>query len=183
MGIGTDAGRNPQVDLLRVGSFNESFKPVKVAQIVDDDCSDAELYRALKIEITLRVAVHLDLLCGYSPSQRDRQLTGRGDVAAKPLFSEESADRGARERLRGKDKFEVVALRGERGLQAAGAGTHVVLGDDVGGGAELTSQLDDITAADLEPSKLVDPAPYRVDVLKWLRFSHRRASCHSAQAT
>ena len=45
----------------------------------------------------------------------------------------------------------------------AGAGAHVVLGVDVGGGAELARELDHVAAADLEVAALVDAAAERVD--------------------
>ena len=45
----------------------------------------------------------------------------------------------------------------------AGPGAHVVLGIDVGGGAELGRQLDHVAAADLEVAALVDPAAARID--------------------
>ena len=126
--------------------------------------------------------MHLNLRGRHAARERDRQLACRGDVAAKALLGEERANGGAGEGLRGEDQFEVIGLGGEGGLKALRAGAHVIFGDDVGRRSELARQFNNIAAADLEPSKLVDRAPDWVDVLEWLRFSHRRESCHSAQA-
>ena len=42
--------------------------------------------------------------------------------------------------------------------ERAGAGAQVVLGHDVGRGAELPGQLDRVAAAHLQPAALVQPA-------------------------
>ena len=66
-------------------------------------------------------------------------------------------------RLAGEEDLEVGAAALEGLAVGAGAGADVVLGVDVGGGAELCRQLDHVAAGDLEVAALVDAAAGRVD--------------------
>ena len=50
-----------------------------------------------------------------------------------------------------------------RRQESAGAGAQVVLGDDIGGRAELAGQLERVAAADLEAAALVEAAAERED--------------------
>ena len=98
------------------------------------------------------------------PAQRQRQLAAGGHVAGQPLLGEHPVDGGAGERLGG-EQHVAVGVPGREAVDAgAGASAQVVLGDDVGGRAELRGQLDRVAAADLEVPALVDAAAERIDV-------------------
>ena len=55
------------------------------------------------------------------------------------------------------------SVRAESLAVGPGPGSHVVLGIDIGGRAELCGQIDDIAAGDLEVATLVYPAAFRID--------------------
>ena len=101
---------------------------------------------------------------GSKPAlQRHVQLAAGGDVDREPLLGEEPVGGGAGQRLAGEEDLEVGGALLEGLAVGAGAGAHVVLGVEVGGGAVLFGQLDDVAAGDLEVPVLVDAAPLRED--------------------
>ena len=87
-----------------------ALEAVDVVGVVDHDHADAGVERVADVEVALGVAVQQDVLGIEAGGQRDRQLAGRGDVAAQPLLGEDARDRRARERLGG--EVHVGAARG-----------------------------------------------------------------------
>ena len=115
----------------------------------------------LQLVLGLVVAVHEDALRVDACLERQIQLAAGRDVDREPLLRHQPVGGRDRERLRRVDDLEVVRARRERLDVGAGAGPHVVLGVDVGGGAESIRQLDDVAAADLEMAALVHPRAER----------------------
>ena len=56
--------------------------------------------------------------------------------------------------------------RGQPVDVGARPGTEVILGDDVGGRAELGGQFDRVAAAEDQVAEIIDPAADRIDVGK-----------------
>ena len=82
--------------------------------------------------------------------QRQVQLAARGNVAPQALLPEELEHRRAGERLGGEHDLEVlVAGVAGGGEERPRAGAQVLLGDHVGGRAELPRELDRVAAAHL----------------------------------
>ena len=127
---------------------------------------DPGLDRASQLGLRLVVAVQVDPPGLEARPERHVQLAARGDVDREPLLAQHPVGGGERGRLARVDDLE-VGHAGREGIQVgAGAGADVVLGVDVGGGAELARQLDHVAAADLEVAGRVHAAAQRV---------HRRA--------
>ena len=94
--------------------------------------------------------------------EREMQLAAGGHVAPQPLLGEQAQHGGAGEGLGGEHDVEVGVAGVAAGVEeSAGAGAQVVLGDDVGGRAELARELDRVAAAHLEPAALVEAAAER----------------------
>ncbi len=125
----------------------------------------------------LVVAVHVDALGGDAAGERHVELAARGDVDREPLLGHQPVDGGQRQRLAREQDLEVVGALAEGAQELAGAGADVVLGVYVGRGAERASELDHVTATDLEVAGLVDAAPERVDGRPGDRVGHGVLSC------
>ena len=131
---------------------------------VDDHVADAGVERLQQLGLGLVVAVHVDPL---------RRRTRRGAPGAArrrrrrrrraPPRRTACRRRCRLKRLARVEDLEALGPLGEGGDRLAGAGAEVVLGIDVGGGAELGRELDQVAAADLDPTALVDAAPGRED--------------------
>ena len=93
--------------------------------------------------------------------ERQVELTAGGDVDRQPLLGEQLVGGGGREGLAGEEDLAVDAAALEGLAVGAGAGAQVVLGVDVGGGAELFGDGEDVAAADLQMPLLVDGAADR----------------------
>ena len=94
--------------------------------------------------------MHVDAGGVEARGERDVQLAAGGDVDREPLLGEQLVGGGGREGLAGEEDLAVDAAALEGLAVGAGAGAQVVLGVDVGGGAVLFDELDDVAAADLE---------------------------------
>ena len=104
-----------------------------------------------QLGLGLRVAVQVEPLGREAGAQGEVQLAPGGDVAAEPLLGEHPQHRGARERLRREHDLAGAAVRvRQRRRERARRGAQVLLGDDVGGRAELARQLAGVAAADAQ---------------------------------
>ena len=125
--------------------------------------TDANPRRKADLLVALVVAVHMNAGRLEAGLQRHVQLAARGHVNGETLLGKQAIGGGAREGLAGEENLEVVGS-GRKGI-AVGASpvSHVVLGIDVGGSAELRGQIDDVAPSHLEVATLVYPAAFRVD--------------------
>ena len=109
-------------------------------------------------------------------AQREVQLAAGGDVAPQALLREQPRSTAVQgnaleANTTSKSSWPAAAHRLD---ERARARAQVVLGDDVGGRAELARELDRVAAADLEVAALVHAAAERKHVRKTRRRSHRR---------
>ena len=150
--------------------ISTSWRPVEqplaaldLVEGVEDQMADAGARGEEDLLVALVVAVHVDPRRVEAGAQRDVQLAAGGDVDREPLLGEEPVGGGAGERLAGEEHLEVAAAALERLAIGARPGAHLVLGVDVGGGAELGGELDHVAAGDLEMAALVHAAARRVN--------------------
>ena len=156
----TSTGCSPPVGERALG--DELLEALDLVEVVDHDRAHAMAHRHAQLRLRLRVAVEDDPLGLEAGDEREMQLAAGGHVAPQPLLGEQAQHRRAGEGLGGEDDVEVgVAGLAGRVEEGAGAGAQVLLGDDVGGRAELARELDRVAAADLEPPLLVEAAAER----------------------
>ncbi len=147
--VGLDLGHDPQHHGLRplAGVAAEAVDLVEVV----DHAHDAQLRDRRELGLGLRVAVEDDLLRLEARLAGEVQLPGGGDVDDQALLAEDPQHLGAREGLGGeRDRAALAVVLGHRAQEVARPGTQVVLGHDVGGRAELASELEDVAAPDRE---------------------------------
>ena len=169
MRLAAHVGSHPDQDLLGCllagAGAGQPLQAVELVGVVHHDQAHTHPKRRRELGFGLSIAVHHDPLCRVARVQRQVQLPGGGDIAPQALLREEGEHRGAGKRLRGEHDVEViVALPGAQ--ERLGAGTHVILGDHVGGRPELLRELDRVAAAHLHPPALVQPAAERKYVRK-----------------
>src|SRR5919205_4570370 len=99
-------------------------------------------------------------------SRRAGSAEGGSTAWPTPLLGEQPVGRDAGERLARVDDLEPLDPGAEGVEVCPGAGSHVVLGVDVGRGPGLPGELDDVATPDLEPSPLVEARAERIDVRK-----------------
>ena len=161
-----DADQHRPGALRRGPLGSQPLEAVDVVEVVDHDQADAgaRAPSAARRSDWALPCMH-DPLGSKAGAQREVQLAGGGDVTPEALLREQRHHGGAGKRLRGEDDLEVVVAGPRAGLdERARARAQVILGDDVGGRAELARQLDHVAAADLQAAALVEPAAERVDV-------------------
>ena len=101
--------------------------------------------------------MHEEALGGEAGGEREVELSPGGDVAPEALLRKELQQGGGAVGLRGVDDCETVVPAGAAGgEEGAGAGAEVLLGEDVGGGAEFACELQGVAATDLQDPALVE---------------------------
>ena len=156
-------------------SSRQPLETIDLVEVVDHDQPDARIERHPQLRLGLRVAVQHDPLGREARVQREVQLAAGGHVAPQALLREQREHGGAGERLGGEHHVEVLVARLRAGLhEGARARAQVVLGDHVGGRAELARQLDRVAAADLQAAALVQAAAEGKDVRETRAGGHRR---------
>jgi hypothetical protein len=184
VGIGPDPGGDPDQDLLQVvGLAADAVEELDLGQRVADHMADAGVDREAQLGLALVVAVHVDPRRVEAGPQRHVQLAPGGDVDREPLLLEDPVGGRERRRLARIDHLEVVAAVAKGRQVGASAGAQVVLGVEVGGGAELACELDHVAASDLEVAAVVDPAADRVHrrPLDRVRVPCRLARTHAGE--
>ena len=161
VGRGLDPGRDP--DQHPLAALQQPLAALDLVEGVEDQVADPGPGGEEDLLVALVVAVHVDPLGVEAGPQRHVQLAAGGDVDREPLLGAEPVGRGAGQRLAGEENLEVVGSALEGLAVGAGAGADVVLGVDVGGGAELFGQLDHVAAGHLQVPPFVDAAADRVD--------------------
>ena len=176
VGRGLDPRRHPDQHVLAF--VEQPLAALDLVEGVEDQVADAGARGEEDLLVALVVAVHVDPRRVEAGAQRHVQLAARGDVDREALLGEEPVGGGAGEGLAGEEDLEVVAAPLEGLAVGARPRPHLVLGVDVGGGAELGGELDHVTAGDLEMPALVHAAAGRVDRRARDRVSDR--ACLSA---
>ncbi len=126
----------------------QAREPVDVVGAVDDDQADPGLQGGDEVGVALRVAVQQHVRGVEPRRQGDRQLAGRGDVAAQPLLREDPHDGSARQRLGGEVHVGRGVARRERGQVLARGRAQAVLVDDEDRGPVLRGDVGERAAAD-----------------------------------
>ena len=98
--------------------------------------ADAGPRRHQDLLVGLVVAVHVDAGRVEARGERDVQLAAGGDVDREPLLGEQPVGGGGGEGLAGEEHLAIDTAALEGLAVGAGAGAQVVLGVDVGGGAD-----------------------------------------------
>ena len=154
VGRGLDPRGDPDQHLHRL--VEEALAALDLVEGVEDQVADAGPRRHQDLLVGLVVAVHVDAGRVEARGERQVELTAGGDVDRQPLLGEQLVGGGGREGLAGEEDLAVDAAALEGLAVGAGAGAQVVLGVDVGGGAELFGDGEDVAAADLQMPLLVD---------------------------
>ena len=175
VGRGLDPRRDPDQHVL--GRVEQPLAALDLVEGVEDQVADAGAGGEEDLLVGLVVAVHVDAVGVEAGPQRHVQLAAGGDVDREALLGEEPVGGGAGQRLAGEEDLEVVAAALEGLAVGAGAGADVVLGVDVGGGAELGRELDHVAAGHLEVAALVDAAARRIDRRSLDRVAARDPAC------
>ena len=161
VGGGADAGGDADQDPASL--LQQSLAALDLVEGVEDQVPDTGPGREANLVVGLVVAVHVDPSGVEAGGQRQVQLAAGGDVHRQALLAKEPVGGAAGKGLARVEDLEAIGQLGEGAEIGAGPVAHVVLGIDVGGGAELGRQVDDVAAPDLEVAAVVDPAAVRID--------------------
>ena len=146
VGVGLDAELDAQHDgraqVVLGGCHGDALD---LLERVDDDAPHAVRERRVDLLEALVVAVHADGLTGHLGLTGDGEFAAGADVETQALLDDPARDVRREERLaRVVDvghRADVAERLRERLAVGAGAPAHVVLVDDVGGGAEAVGQF------------------------------------------
>ena len=161
--VGRGLDPRGDTDQHRLRFLEQPLAALDLVERVEDQVADASAGGEEDLRVGLVVAVHVDAVGVEAGAERHVQLAAGGDVDREPLLGEEPVGGGAGQRLAGEEDLKVGGAAVEGIAVGAGAGADVVLGVDVGGGAELLGQLDHVAAGHLEMTFRVDAAALRED--------------------
>ena len=148
---------------------------------VDDDRADAGVDRRAQLGLrTSRCRAGRSSPGRSPPSARGAARRREAHVDAQPLLGEDPQRGRAGERLGGEDDLAGPGGRPRARLERPRAVAQVVLGDDVGGRAELARELDGVAAADGQRAR---PRRTSAAGTRWRPSSCGGGSCHVRAAS
>ena len=148
VGVGGDAGDDPDQDVLGPAGRHDRLQPVDVVGTVDNHQADAVLDRHGDLFGALRVAVQHDQRRVDAGLERGEDLPAAGDVQPETLLHHHPLDRGAGKGLGREHHSGMRPALGERGPVLAGPLPQRVLGDHQHRRAELAGEVVGPAAAD-----------------------------------
>ena len=130
---------------------------MQLGQIIRDKMSDFIVQRQADFLLGLIVAVEMDAFCREARLNRGVKLAAGGDIQAKTLFLNNTADCLAVKGLAGIDGHASALIMLFKGaLVSAAVAANLVFIHDIQRRAELLCQLHSIAAADAQMPLLID---------------------------
>ena len=161
VGGGLDPRRDPDQHALR--PLEQPLGALDLVERVEDQMPDARLEGVAEFRLGLVVAVQVDPRRIEAGGQGHAQLAPRGDVDREALLAHHAVRGGGGKRLARVDHLEGIGAFLEGAHVFPGPAADVVLGVDIGRGAEPVGKLHQVATRDLEMSAFVHARARRVD--------------------